>query len=214
MTGKYTVVFKLKQYLEISKQSEETLFCTPSTQQKYTKKSKTKVNLIQQWDIMKIGLALNTFLPKKKSTSNRMNTKSCPGVQVTQETKLFLPVINARLFWAQEAGGTIEHQWSTRMSCIWYTYICKSKSASLGTSGLPQTCCISYCPQMGRGGQEERRCTTMVPHLLNHSCAWPMVESMDKKRQGPSSQRPQQSAPQLLFLPWSSPEGPQGQKAK
>lgn len=75
-----------------------------------------------------------------------MNTQSCPRAkQNNVEDQAIPPATNARLVWTQEAGSTTEPQ-RRHEAELQSTHVRKSKSASLRTSGLLQTCCVSYWP--------------------------------------------------------------------
>lgn len=141
--------------------------------------------------------SLNTFLCKEKcSTSNWMNSKRCQGAkQRNVGDKPYLPALNARLLWAQEAGSNTEPQRRQHTHML-----------SPGIAGLLWTCWSPTDPRWVKVSNK-RSYTIMLPHLLTHLWTWHTMESMDKKRQGHLHKDPSNVLPRLSFLPWSSLHG-------
>lgn len=74
-----------------------------------------------------------------------MNTKSCPGAKQSKAGDQAIHPSYKRK--ANQGTGSRQHHRTTKEALDWATFcthICKLKGASLRTSGLLQTCCISY----------------------------------------------------------------------
>lgn len=145
----------------------------------------------------KLG-SLNTFFLQEKKQREIEWTPIAVKDPMLQ-TKPLLLAANARLIWAQEAGSTREAQ-RRHQAELYSVHMCANlRVLSLRASGLLQTRCISYGPQIGQGEQQKTAHTTMLLHLLINLWTWDVMAPMDKTRQGP----PPQSM--LLRLLMSSP---------
>lgn len=137
-----------------------------------------------------------------------MNTKNCPGAKQSKAGDQAIPPSYKRR--ANQGTGSRQHHRTTKEALGWATFcthVCKFKGASLRTSGLLQTCCISYWLTVDRSRSVTK---AAQPYCLicwitrGHGMWW-----NPRTRKGRAlPHKDSSTAPGWLFLPWSSPQGP------